>query len=191
MDIVLSSVGLLLLLPVFLIVALMIKIDSSGPVFYIQKRCGLQGKLFGMIKFRTMVTEAEMIHKALLASKETDGPMFKLSNDPRVTKLGRILRSTSIDELPQLFNVLKGDMSLVGPRPLIQEEMKFSPSWRDIRLKVKPGITGLWQVHGRSMAQFHDWIKYDVYYVKNQSCLTDMKILFKTIKVVFKKAGAY
>ncbi|MFZ5907793.1 MAG: exopolysaccharide biosynthesis polyprenyl glycosylphosphotransferase [Nitrospirota bacterium] len=191
MDITLSSVGLLLLLPVFLCIALLIRRDSSGPVFYIQRRCGLRGKLFGMIKFRTMVTEAEKIHKTLVERTESDGPMFKLSRDPRVTRLGRMLRRTSIDELPQLFNVVKGDMSLVGPRPLITEEMKFSPSWRDIRLKVKPGITGLWQIQGRSEASFHDWIRYDIFYVKNQSLWLDTKILFKTIKVVLKKVGAY
>lgn len=191
MDIAVSAIGLAFLLPVFLFIALLIKIDSPGPVFYIQKRCGLKGKLFSMIKFRTMGTDAEKIHEALLAKKETDGPMFKLSNDPRITRLGRLLRRSSLDEIPQLINVIKGEMSLVGPRPLITEEMKFSPSWRDIRLKVKPGITGLWQIQGRSLALFHDWIRYDVYYVKNQSFLLDIKILLRTITVVLKKVGAY
>ena len=112
-------------------------------------------------------------------------------NDPRVTKLGRFLRRSSLDELPQLFNVIRGEMSLVGPRPLIMEEMKFSPSWRDARLKLKPGITGLWQVEGRSNAPFHDWIRYDLDYLNNSSIWTDVKIIFKTIKVVFNKIGAY
>ena len=191
MDIVLSAIGIILLFPFFLLIAIAIKIDSPGPVFYIQKRCGIRGKFFGMVKFRTMVANAEKLHRELIPKKETDGPMFKISNDPRVTRLGRKLRNTSIDELPQLFNVLKGEMSLVGPRPLIMDEMKFSPSWRETRLKVKPGITGLWQIQGRSEAPFHDWIRYDVYYVKNQSLWLDIKILFKTIKVVLKKVGAY
>ncbi|MFH1702663.1 MAG: exopolysaccharide biosynthesis polyprenyl glycosylphosphotransferase [Nitrospirota bacterium] len=191
MDVVFSAVGIILFLPLFLLIAIAIKIDSAGPVFYKQKRCGIGGKLFRMLKFRTMVDNAESLQTELLSKNEVDGPLFKISNDPRITKLGRILRKTSLDEIPQLFNVLKGKMSLVGPRPLIMDEMKFSQSWRDIRLTVKPGITGLWQIEGRSEAPFHDWIRYDVYYVRNQSLLLDMKILFKTIKVVFKKVGAY
>lgn len=191
MDVVLSAGGIILLLPLFLLIAIILKIDSPGPLFYTQMRCGIKGKLFGMIKFRTMVANAEELHKELISKKDIDGPMFKLVNDPRVTRFGNVLRKTSLDELPQLFNVLKGEMSLVGPRPLIMDEMKFSPSWRDIRLKVKPGITGLWQVQGRSEASFHDWIRYDVYYVKNQSLWLDIKILFKTVKVVLRKVGAY
>lgn len=191
MDIILSAVGAILLLPLFLLIAITIKIDSAGPVFYIQSRCGLRGKLFNMIKFRTMVADADKLYKELISRNKLDSPVFKMSNDPRVTKVGNLLRKTSLDEIPQLFNVLKGEMSLVGPRPLITDEMKFSSTWRDTRLKVKPGITGLWQVQGRSDAPFHDWIKYDVYYVRNQSFWLDLKILFKTIKVVLKKVGAY
>ncbi len=191
MDITLSAAGLVLLLPLLLLIALAIKLDSPGPSCYVQKRCGLRGKLFGMIKFRTMRTDAEKLHKELLSEKDTDGPMFKMFNDPRVTKVGKFLRKTSLDEILQLFNILKGDMSLVGPRPLIMEEMKFSPSWRDIRLKVKPGITGLWQVLGRRENSFHDWIQYDVYYVRKQSLWLDIKILFKTVKVVINKVGSY
>ncbi len=191
MDIILSATGIILLFPLLLLFAIVIKIDSPGSVFYIQKRCGREGKFFGMIKFRTMVANAAKLQKELMANKEIDGPMFKISNDPRVTRVGRILRNTSLDEIPQLFNVLKGEMSLVGPRPLIMDEMQFSPSWRDTRLKAKPGITGLWQVQGRSEAPFHDWIRYDVWYVKNRSLWLDIKILLKTIKVVLKKSGAY
>lgn len=190
-DIILSSIGILLLLPLFLLVAIAIKLDSTGPVFYIQRRCGIKGKLFGMIKFRTMVADAEKLHRELIPQNELDGPVFKITQDPRVTGCGALLRKTSIDELPQLFNVLKGEMSLVGPRPLITDEMRFSATWRDTRLKVKPGITGMWQVEGGSNTPFHDWIKYDMYYVKNRSFRLDMKILLKTIKVVLKKAGAY
>jgi len=191
MDVALSTAGIILLSPLFMLIAIAIKIDSPGPVFYIQKRCGMKGKFFGMLKFRTMVANAEKLRRELISKKETDGPMFKISNDPRITRLGRILRETSLDEIPQLFNVLKGEMSLVGPRPLIMDEMKFSPSWRDTRLRVKPGITGLWQIQGRSDTPFHDWIRCDIEYVKNQSLWMDIKILFKTIKVVLKRSGAY
>jgi lipopolysaccharide/colanic/teichoic acid biosynthesis glycosyltransferase len=137
------------------------------------------------------MANAEKLHKDLIPFKDTDGPIFKISNDARVTRLGKILRTTSTDELPQLFNVLKGEMSLVGPRPLITDEMKFSPGWRDIRLSVKPGMTGLWQVEARSSRLFQDWIKYDVDYVKNRSLWLDIKILLKTIHVVLQREGAY
>jgi lipopolysaccharide/colanic/teichoic acid biosynthesis glycosyltransferase/dTDP-glucose pyrophosphorylase len=190
MDIVLSAAGIILSLPLLLLFGIAIKIGSPGPVFYIQKRCGKGGKLFNMIKFRTMVADAEKLKRELIHKKENDGPMFKISNDPRITRLGRILRKTSLDEIPQLINVLKGEMSLVGPRPLIMNEMKLNPSWRDTRLKVKPGITGLWQTNGRSMTGFHDWIRHDIYYVKNQSFWLDIKILLKTIKVVIKRIGS-
>lgn len=191
MDISITFALLLILSPLYILIALAIKIDSIGPVLYIQKRCGKNGKMFNMFKFRSMVASAEKMHSELLSQKDTDGPMFKMANDPRLTRLGRILRETSLDEIPQLINVIRGEMSLVGPRPLIMEEMKFSPSWRDVRLRVKPGITGLWQVQGRSEAPFHDWITYDVEYVMNQSLWMDIKILFKTIKVVLKKVGAH
>lgn len=191
MDITFSLAGIIILLPVFLLLALIVRMDSPGPVFYIQNRCGLRGKLFGMIKYRTMVTDAEKLHKDLMSQNQVDGPVFKMRNDPRITKVGHFLRKTSLDELPQLVNVLKGEMSLVGPRPLITDEMRFSSTWRTMRLKVKPGITGLWQVQGRSEAHFHDWIKYDVYYVQNQSLWLDAKILFKTVYVVIKKIGAH
>jgi lipopolysaccharide/colanic/teichoic acid biosynthesis glycosyltransferase/UTP-glucose-1-phosphate uridylyltransferase len=191
MDVSLSAAGLILLLPLFLLIALAIKINSRGPVFFMQKRCGMRGKLFNMIKFRTMIENAEDLQPELLSLNEVDGPLFKISDDPRITKFGKLLRKTSLDELPQLFNVLKGEMSLVGPRPLIMDEMKFSPTWRDTRLKVKPGITGLWQIQGRSEAPFHDWIRYDVSYVKNQSLWLDIKILFGTLRAVLKMAGAH
>ncbi|MBI5903459.1 MAG: sugar transferase [Deltaproteobacteria bacterium] len=191
MDILASAVLLALLSPVMLLICAMIKRDSEGPCVFSQKRCGKDGRDFVMYKFRTMVKDAPSLQQKLVAEKNVDGPMFKLFNDPRVTRIGEKLRKTSLDELPQLINVLRGEMSLVGPRPLVMDEMKFSPSWRSIRLKVKPGVTGLWQVQGRSEASFHDWIRYDVDYVKNQSLWLDLKILFKTVKVVFQKAGAY
>ena len=191
MDVTLSAFGIILLFPLFLLIAIAIKMDSPGPIFYIQKRCGKGGGLFGMLKFRTMVANAERLQKELIAKNEIDGPIFKMPNDPRVTRLGRILREISFDEIPQLYNILKGEMSLVGPRPLIMDEMKFSPSWRDTRLQVRPGITGLWQIQGRSDAPFHDWVRYDIGYVKNRSLWMDIKILLKTIKVLLKRSGAY
>ncbi|MBI5789576.1 MAG: sugar transferase [Candidatus Schekmanbacteria bacterium] len=191
LDIFISLILFLILLPLLFLIALLIKADLAGPVFFIQKRCGKDGKLFNMYKFRTMFADAEKKQAELAVQKNTDGPMFKMIDDPRITRFGKILRETSLDELPQLINVIKGEMSLVGPRPLIMDEMKFSPSWRNIRLKVKPGITGLWQIQGRSESPFHDWIRYDINYVKNQSLWLDLKILFKTISVVFKKGGAY
>ncbi len=191
MDILASAALLVLLAPVMFFICALIKRDSVGPCVFSQKRCGKDGRDFVMYKFRTMVKDASSLQQKLSAEKNVDGPMFKLFKDPRVTRIGEKLRKTSLDELPQLINVLRGEMSLVGPRPLVMDEMKFSPSWRSIRLKVKPGVTGLWQVQGRSEASFHDWIRYDVDYVKNQSLWLDLKILFKTVKVVFQKAGAY
>lgn len=191
MDITISAVGFVAILPVLLIIALAVKLDSTGPVLFRQKRCGKGGYDFRMLKFRTMVQDAESQQEKLAPRNKIDGPMFKLADDPRVTRVGAFLRRTSLDELPQLINVLTGEMSLVGPRPLVMDEMTCSPSWRDIRLRVKPGMTGLWQVSGRSEGHFHDWIRHDVHYVMNQSLWLDLKILFRTVKVVLKKVGAY
>lgn len=185
-DLVCSLLGLILSFPLFLFIVLLIKYDSPGPILFRQKRCGRGGKEFWMIKFRTMVTDAEKKQKDLLAQNNVDGPVFKIYNDPRVTRVGRFLRKTSLDELPQLINVLKGEMSLVGPRPLMMREMKYSPAWRDIRLRVKPGVTGLWQLRGRSRPGFHEWIRQDIEYVKKQSFFLDVQILLKTAWVVFK-----
>lgn len=192
-DICAGFLLLVILSPVLIVIALAVKFNSAspGPVFHIQKRCGKNGKMFRMLKFRTMVVAAEEMQDELHSQKDSDGPMFKMADDPRVTRVGAMLRATSLDELPQLLNVLIGDMGLVGPRPLVMEEMKFSPSWREVRLTVKPGITGLWQIQGRSEAPFHDWIRYDVEYVMNRSPWMDTAILFKTIGVVFKRLGAY
>lgn len=144
-----------------------------------------------MVKFRTMVRDAERMQARLRQINEVDGPVFKIENDPRFTRLGRLLRRYSIDELPQLWNVLKGEMSLVGPRPLTAQEMRFCPAWRDARLKVCPGVTGLWQVGGRSKTSFHDWIRLDTEYVLERSTLLDFKILLKTLLVVLKGHGSY
>ncbi len=189
MDISFSLAVLAISSPLMLLISVIIKLDSKGPVFFRQERCGKDGKDFKMLKFRTMVQGADGLQQKYRSS--IDGPMFKLPNDPRITRFGQFLRKTSLDELPQILNIIKGEMSLVGPRPLVMNEMKFSPSWRDTRLKVRPGLTGLWQIQGRSTTTFHDWIRYDVYYVTNQSLWLDIKIFFKTIPVVFKKIGAY
>lgn len=189
LDICFSLAALAVLSPLMLLIAVIIKFDSKGPIFFSQKRCGKDGKDFNMLKFRTMVQGADGLQQKYTSSIE--GPMFKLPNDPRITRFGQFLRRSSLDELPQIINIVKGEMSLIGPRPLVMNEMRFSPSWRDIRLKIRPGLTGLWQIQGRSTTSFHDWIKYDVYYATNQSLWLDIKIFFKTISVVFKKIGAY
>ncbi len=191
MDLAVSSVGLAVNLPVLLLVAAAIKLTSPGPVFFRQRRCGRGGREFSLVKFRTMVKDAERMQAQLRPLNEVDGPVFKMENDPRSTPLGRLLRRYSIDEVPQLWNVWKGEMSLVGPRPLAAREMKFCPAWRDARLKVRPGITGLWQVGGRSKTSFHDWIRLDIEYVRERSTLLDLKILLKTLLVVVRGLGSY
>jgi len=187
LDILCSFLFLVISIPVFFIIAILIKIDSKGPIFFLQKRCGKDGSEFNMYKFRTMVKDAETLKKRL--KNEMDGPMFKLKNDPRITRLGRILRKLSLDELPQLLNVLKGEMSLVGPRPLADEEMIGDDIWREIRLSVRPGMTGLWQIMGRDSGKFSDWITYDTEYVQKRSLFMDIKILFLTIVTVLRNKG--
>jgi len=191
LDMVLSAVGLILLLPLILLTAVAIKLSSPGPVFFRQRRCGRNGGEFWMVKFRTMVKDAEKMQAQLRPLSEVDGPVFKIENDPRSTALGRLLRRYSIDEIPQLWNVVKGEMSLVGPRPLAAREMKFCNAWRDVRLKVRPGVTGLWQVSGRSKTSFHDWIRLDIEYVRERSTLVDVKILGKTLVVVLRGLGSF
>ena len=187
LDILCSFLLLVISIPLFFIIAILIKIDSKGPAFFLQKRCGKDGREFNMYKFRTMVKDAETLKKRL--KNEMDGPMFKLRNDPRITWLGRILRKLSFDELPQLLNVLKGEMSLVGPRPLADEEMVGDDIWREIRLSVRPGMTGLWQIMGRDSGKFSDRITYDTEYVQKRSLFMDIKILFLTITTVLCNKG--
>ncbi|HHT9111826.1 MAG: sugar transferase [Planctomycetes bacterium] len=187
LDILCSFLLLVISIPLFFIMAILIKIDSKGPVFFLQKRCGRNRKEFFMYKFRTMVKDAETLKKRL--KNEMDGPMFKLKTDPRITRLGRILRKLSLDELPQLLNILKGEMSLVGPRPLADEEMVGNDIWREIRLSVRPGMTGLWQIMGRDSGKFSDWITYDTEYVQKRSLFMDLKILFLTITTVLCNKG--
>jgi len=186
LDIILSAFFLAITSPLMLLIILAIKLDSPGPVLFRQQRSCLDGREFTMYKFRSMVTNAENIKRDLLmARNEVDGPMFKIINDPRITRVGKFLRNTNLDELPQLFCVLKGDMSLVGPRPLSFEEMRYNPRWRDARLAVKPGVTGLWQVEAHTKLEFNEWIRRDLDYVHNLSCELDLRILFRTMTKTF------
>lgn len=191
-DRLLAIVGLALLWPVLLTIAAAIKLSSPGPVFFVQQRFGLNKRRFGMIKFRSMVVDAEARQAALEHMNETTGPIFKIKSDPRVTRVGVFLRKTSLDELPQLWNVLKGQMSLVGPRPLpTRDVQRFSAPWLMRRFSVKPGITGLWQVSGRSNTNFDSAIELDLRYIDRWSLLLDMRILMKTVSTVVKRNGAY
>lgn len=190
-DILVSSVALILLAPFFVIVAFLIKITSPGPVFFKQNRCGLYGRKFTLYKFRTMVNDAEARLNELKAHNEMSGPAFKMENDPRVTSLGKFLRKWSIDELPQFWNVLCGDMSLIGPRPPIPSEVEEYDNWHRRRLSMRPGLTCLWQVQGRNkIKDFENWMKLDLEYIDNWSLWLDCKIFLKTIPVVLFGVGA-
>lgn len=190
-DVVGSLLLLLLLSPLFLVVATLIKLTTPGPVFFSQKRVGLNKRQFTIYKFRTMVPAAESIQEKLVHLNEMSGPVFKIKNDPRVTSVGRILRKTSIDELPQLFNVLKGDMSLVGPRAMsVRDYRLFSEDWQRRRFSVRPGITCLWQVQGRNEIPFEQWMLLDMEYIDGWSLWLDVKILVRTIPAVLRGDGA-
>jgi len=189
-DILVSATVLTLALPLVLIISLAIKLSSGGSVLFRQTRCGLNGRLFTLYKFRTMVENAEQWRQELLHLNEMDGPVFKLKRDPRVTFLGRLLRKFSLDELPQLWNVLRGDMSLVGPRPPIPEEVAKYERWQRRRLSMKPGITCLWQISGRNQVDFDRWMELDLEYIDSWSPLLDFKILLKTIPAVLSGRGA-
>jgi exopolysaccharide biosynthesis polyprenyl glycosylphosphotransferase len=191
LDITLSSLLLALLAPLFFIAAALIKLDSDGPVLFAQDRVGLNKRRFRIYKFRTMACDAERKQGDLESLNEADGPVFKIKNDPRITRLGKVLRKTSIDELPQLVNVLMGDMSLVGPRPLpLRDYRGFDQDWVRRRFSVRPGITCLWQVNGRSSISFKEWMELDLHYIDHWSFWLDAKILAKTIPAVLKGAGA-
>ncbi|WP_275656877.1 sugar transferase [Sporolactobacillus pectinivorans] len=191
-DIVLSSLGLVLLSPVFLLVSLLIKLDDpKGKVIFSQTRVGENGKEFVMFKFRSMVPDAEHLLEKLLDRNDTDGLMFKIREDPRITRIGRFIRKTSVDELPQLFNVLKGDMSLVGPRPPIPREVSAYSAYEWQRLLVRPGCTGPWQVGGRSSLGFDQMVELDLYYIHHRNFSTDMKLIAKTIFLLFGSKNAY
>lgn len=184
-DVVASFTGLILLSPLILIVSILIKLESKGEVIFKQKRVGLNGKEFYMYKFRSMVINAEELKEQLESQNEMSGPMFKIKDDPRITKVGKFIRKTSIDELPQLINVIKGDMSLVGPRPSLPKEVKKFEQWMMERLEVKPGLTCIWQISGRNNIDFEDWMKLDIKYVRERSLVLDFKLIFKTIFVLF------
>ena len=190
-DIICSFVGILVLSPLFIIIAIIIKFTSKGPVFFSQKRVGRNGKEFDMYKFRSMVVNAEELKEKLAAQNEMSGPMFKMKDDPRVTKVGKFIRKTSLDELPQLWNVLKGDMSLVGPRPSLPKEVAQFEDWMHRRLEVKPGLTCYWQVSGRNNIDFEDWMKLDVKYVKEKNLWIDIKLICKTVFVLFGDKNAH
>ena len=190
-DIIGAGSGLLLLSPVIAIVACAVKFTSKGPIFFSQKRVGKNGKLFDMYKFRSMVVNAEELKEKLAHQNEMSGPMFKMKDDPRVTKIGKFIRKTSIDELPQLWNVLKGDMSLVGPRPSLPKEVKQFEKWMYKRLTVKPGLTCYWQVSGRNNIDFEDWMKLDISYVDDRNLWIDIKLIFKTVGVLFGDKNAH
>jgi len=185
-DMLASGLGLLVLSPVLALIALLIKLDSRGPVFFIHHREGLFGRVFGCLKFRTMRTDAHALQRQMLAENDLDGPHFKIARDPRITRLGSFLRKTNLDELPQLWNVLVGHMSLVGPRPSPFRENQICVPWRRARLSVRPGITGIWQIcrHEREAGDFQQWIYYDLLYVRNMSMMLDIKILLATFRAL-------
>ena len=192
MDIICSFLGFIVLSPVFLGIALAILLTDGWPIFFIQDRVGLNKRLFRHYKFRTMVKDAQKLQAQLEELNEVDGAAFKIANDPRVTRLGRFLRKSSLDELPQLINIFKGDMSLVGPRPLpLRDFERFYSDSHRLRFSVKPGLTGLWQISGRSDTDFEEWMKLDIFYVRNWSLFMDMRIVMQTVWIVLTMKGAY
>jgi exopolysaccharide biosynthesis polyprenyl glycosylphosphotransferase len=190
-DFAVSTMMLCVLSPVFLLIAALIALDSPGPVLFSQDRLGLNKRRFRMYKFRTMVADAEKRQAGLEQENEADGPVFKIKNDPRITRIGKFLRKFSLDELPQFFNVLIGDMSLVGPRPLpVRDYLGFEQDWQRRRFSVRPGLTCLWQIHGRSSVSFDQWMDLDIRYIDQWSLWLDLSILVKTIPVVIRGIGA-
>ena len=186
MDIIGSLCGIILLSPLLIIVALAIKIeDPKGSVFFSQKRCGKDNKLFPMYKFRSMVSNAEELLEELMEHNEMDGPVFKIKEDPRITRVGKFIRKTSIDELPQLFNIFMGHMSIVGPRPAIPHEVAEYSHYHKQRLLVKPGLTCIWQVSGRNSIGFDEWMEMDLEYIEKRNLWMDIKLIFKTVGVLF------
>lgn len=184
-DFTLSLMAIIVLSPLLLIISIVIMIESPGNPFYSQVRIGKNGRKFKIYKFRSMVVNADQMKKELLKQNEMSGPMFKMKRDPRVTKVGRFIRKTSIDELPQLFNVIKGEMSLVGPRPSLPYEVEQFEPWMLRRLNVKPGLTCYWQVSGRNDIDFENWMKLDIKYINDRSLWVDFKLILKTILVLF------
>lgn len=190
-DIIVSFLGLLILSPLFLLLTILIKCDSKGPVFFIQKRVGRNGKKFGIFKFRTMRINAEELIASFTPEQLKEWKEnFKLKNDPRITRVGKFLRNTSLDELPQLINIFIGNMSLVGPRPIVEEELEWYGEKKNVLLSVRPGLTGWWATNGRSEVSYPERCDYELYYVYNCSLFLDIKILFKTFSAVFSRKGA-
>jgi exopolysaccharide biosynthesis polyprenyl glycosylphosphotransferase len=190
-DLVGAVLALVILAPLILLLALLVKLTSPGPIFYRSTRIGRGGRPFTFIKLRSMVQDAEYKRRQLKHLNEADGPVFKIARDPRITPIGRFLRTTSLDEVPQFWNVLRGDMSLVGPRPPIAEEVAQYEPWQLRRLDVRPGITCLWQISGRSRIGFQEWMRLDLEYIRHQSFRLDLKILLRTIPAVLSREGAY
>lgn len=184
-DIICSLIGLIVLMPILIVVAILIRIESKGSIIFSQDRVGKNGMIFKMYKFRSMVDNAEDLKEQLTNENERLGPMFKIRNDPRVTRVGRFIRKTSIDELPQLVNILKGEMSIVGPRPSLPKEVEQFEDWMLKRLNVKPGLTCYWQVSGRNDIEFNEWMELDIKYVRERSVLIDISLIFKTFFVLF------
>lgn len=191
LDFLFAVCTLVLSIPLFLIIAFLIKVDSKGTLLFKQIRCGLNGRNFTFYKFRTMFGEAEEMKEALIPFSEINGPAFKMKNDPRVTRVGRVLRRFSLDELPQIINILKGDMSFVGPRPPLPSEVKEYEKWQMRKLSMRPGLTCIWQVSGRNEIDFDDWMRYDLEYIDNWSLFLDLQVLIKTVPAVLCGRGAY
>lgn len=191
-DVVGSFMGIIVLFPLFLLVAIAIKVeDPKGSVIFKQKRVGIKGREFYMYKFRSMVHNAEELKAELMEQNEVSGPAFKIKSDPRVTKVGKFIRRTSIDEMPQLFNVLNGEMSLVGPRPPLPDEVVLYTDYEKQRISVIPGLTCYWQVNGRSSIGFDEWVDLDLKYIQQRCILVDFKLIFKTVLVLFGSKNAY
>ena len=189
-DVIVALLAIVLFAPVFLVTALAIYIEDGAPVFFIQERNGLHGKIFRMYKFRSMCRDAAKIHQSLLAQNELDGPAFKMKDDPRLTRVGKFIRKTSIDELPQLLNILKGEMSIVGPRPLPTYETAELNEYQRQRMNVKPGLTCYWQCSGRNDIPFGEWMEMDMKYIEDESICTDARIMVKTVASVITGKGA-
>lgn len=191
MDIVLSAAALVCLAPVFLVTAIAIKLEDGGPVMFCQNRAGKAMKPFKIYKFRSMYVNADARMSEMMKDNEQTGHAFKIKNDPRITRVGRFIRKFSIDELPQLINIIKGDMSLVGPRPILTFQMEACSSYERQRLVVQPGLTCYWQIGGRANIEWKDWIEMDLDYIEDMSLWTDIKIIVKTVPAVFDREGAY
>ena len=190
MDIFGSILAIILFSPIMVVAAIAVKLDSKGGIIFRQKRAGLGEKPFYCYKFRSMYEDSDKMKEKLLTYNERTGPVFKMTDDPRITRVGRVIRKWSIDEMPQFFNVLKGDMSLVGPRPPIVDEVTQYRRWQGRRLEVKPGITCLWQIYERHNSSFENWVRLDIEYARNHSFMLDVKILLQTLPAVLSRRGA-